>query len=340
MSYKNLQWRLVRKPVGMVQPNDVELVESNTRSLKVGEVLIKNLYISLDPGLLVYMSSTQEIVGGIVHEGEVIKAWTVGRVVESRSDKYPVGVYVRDHYGDAGMQQYSVLHESGVVQVDPDAVPLSAQLGVLGMPALTAYFGMSDIGHPRPGETVVISGASGAVGSVAGQIARIKGCRAVGLAGGPEKCKYVIEELGFDDCIDYKRGNIEDSLRRTCPEGIDIYFDNTGGGILDACLANMSMGGRIIFCGAVAEYGKDASKGLNNYISVLTRGLRWQGLAFHNYKGRYEPAVRELETWARDGLMKHREDIQVGIENFLPAFYRLFEGKNFGKLVLKVGDDG
>jgi len=340
MVYKNLQWKLVSKPIGMVQPSDVELVESNTRALLPGEVLIKNIFVSLDPGLLVYMSSTQEIAGGIVHVGDVVKAWAVGRVVESRSDKFPVGVYVRDHYGDAGIQQYSALHEADVVQVDPGAVPLSAQLGVLGMPALTAYFGMCEIGHPKPGETVVISGASGAVGSVAGQIARIKGCRVVGLAGGPEKCKYVIEELGFDDCIDYKNVNIEDSLLRSCSAGIDIYFDNTGGDILDACLANMSMGGRIIFCGAVAEYGKDTSKGLTNYISVLTRGLKWQGLAFHNYKGRYEPAIRELEGWARDGLMKHREDIQVGIENFLPAFYRLFEGKNFGKLVLKVGDDG
>ena len=339
MSHKNLQWKLVSKPVGMVQASDVELVSGTTRALQRGEVLIKNVYVSLDPGLLVYMSSKQEIVGGIVHEGEVVKAWAVGRVVESQSDKFPVGVYVRDHYGDAGIQQYSIIHESGIVGVDPDLVPLSAQLGLLGMPALTAYFGMFDIGHPKQGETVVISGASGAVGSIAGQIARLKGCKAVGLAGGPDKCKYVVEELGFDDCIDYKQGNLEESLLSACPEGIDIYFDNTGGDILNACLSNMAMGGRVIFCGAVAEYGKGESTGLTNYISVLTRGLRWQGLAYHKYKDLYEPAVRELEQWAADGLLKHREDVQVGIENFLPAFYRLFEGKNFGKLVLKVGED-
>ena len=335
----NRQWRLKRKPIALVAEDDLEWRVEPTPDLKPGEVLLQLIYISLDPGLQVYMSSTQEIAGGIVNVGDVVRAWAVGRVVESRSARFPVGSYARDHNGIAGVQDYAVLKEGDLMRVDPDVAPLGAQLGVLGMPALTAYFGLLDIGRPQSGETVVVSGASGAVGSVVGQIARIKGCRVIGIAGGAAKCRYVVDDLGFDACVDYKGGALEADLRAACPEGIDIYFDNTGGDILDTCLANMAMGGRIVFCGAVAEYGRAPGTGLRNYMSVLTRGLRWQGLAFHNYADRFEPAVREMESWLREGRMRHREDIGVGLENFIPTFHKLFRGENLGKLLLQVRQD-
>ncbi|MEY4529228.1 MAG: hypothetical protein RL768_2947, partial [Nitrospirota bacterium] len=323
---KNRQWRLKRKPTSLVTRDDLTWHVEETRALEPDEVMLQLLYISLDPGLQVYMSSVHEIPGGIVNVGDVVRAWAVGRVVESRSARFPVGSYARDHSGVAGLQDYAVLKAADLIMVDPLIAPLSAHLGVLGMPGLTAYFGLLDIGRPQAGETVVVSGASGAVGSMVGQIARIKGCRAIGIAGGSTKCRYVVEQLGFDECVDYKGGALASDLASICRESVDIYFDNTGGGILDACLGEMAQGGRIVFCGAVAEYASASCWGPANYLAVLTRGLRWEGLAYHRYADRFEPAVREMERWFREGRLRHREDVSVGLENFVPAFHRLFAG--------------
>ncbi|SCW53478.1 hypothetical protein SAMN02927924_01139 [Sphingobium faniae] len=337
---KNRQWILTSKPMKLVTTDELELRTGEISEPGPGEVLLQLLFISLDPGQQVYMTSTQQnLPGGIVNVGDVVRAWAVGRVVASRSERFPVGSYARDLNGIAGVQEYATLHESTIVKVDPDQAPLPVHLSSLGMPGLTAYFGMLDIGRPREQETVVVSGASGAVGSVAGQVARIKGCRTVGIAGGATKCRYVVEELGFDACVDYRAPDFINALRQACPEGIDVYFDNVGGSVLDACLGHMSMRGRIAFCGAVADYGGSQPYAIRNYMAVLLKGLRWEGVNFYRYADQAPAAIAEMAGWIGAGQLRHREDIHAGLENFVTTFHKLFEGGNFGKLILQVHKD-
>ncbi len=208
------------------------------------------------------------------------------------------------------------------------------------MPGFTAYFGLLDIGQPKEGETVLISGAAGAVGSVVGQIAKIKGCRAIGIAGGPEKCKYVVEELGFDACIDYKNENVKKSIRANCPNGVDIYFDNVGGEILDIALTQINRGARIAICGAISQYNnKTAITGPANYLSLLVNAARMEGFVVFHFAKRYAEAAQHLSTWMAQGKIKSREHIEKGMENFYPTFQKLFSGEKKGKLVLQIAED-
>ena len=224
--------------------------------------------------------------------------------------------------------------------VDPNLLPLPRYLGTLGMPGFTAYFGLLDVGLPKEGETVLISGAAGAVGSVVGQIAKIKGCRAVGIAGGPEKCKYVVDELGFDACIDYKNENIRQGLKEHCPNGIDVYFDNVGGEILDLALTRITRGARIVICGAISQYNnKEAVKGPANYLSLLVHGARMEGFVVFHFAHRYPEAAKQLGQWTAEGKIKSREHIEKGIENFYPTFCKLFTGQKEGKLVLQLQEE-
>jgi NADPH-dependent curcumin reductase len=268
--------------------------------------------------------------------GEVMRAGSVGEVVRSRHPKFPEGSFVS---GWGGVQQYSVSDGAGWHIVDPKLVPLPTYIGTLGMPGMTAYFGILEVGKIREGDVVLVSAAAGAVGSVVGQIAKLKGCYVVGIAGGPEKCRYLLEELGFDAAIDYKNENIKEALKRTCPKGIDVYFDNVGGEILDAALTRLRMHARIVICGAISQYNnKEAIKGPANYLSLLVNRARMEGMVVLDYSRQYGEAAREMAGWMAAGKLKSREDVYDGIENFYDTYQRLFTGEKLGKLVLKVNE--
>lgn len=326
--------------MGAAKASDFRLDEGTIGSPGEGEVLLKLAYLSIDPGQRVYMNDTVrlEVNSGVtLSKSEVLRGWAVGQVIESNSARFPVGSFARDLFGDAGVQEYSVLPASKIIGVDRSVAPLPAHLSVLGMPGLTAYFGMLDIGQPNAGETVVVSGACGGVGSVAGQIAKIRGCRVVGIAGGTAKCRYLVEDLGFDAAIDHKLGGLREALAAACPDGIDIYFDNIGGLILDECMAQMRSAGRIVFCGAMVAYNATAPLvGPSNYYHILLRQLRWQGYSVPHYAHRFDKALTEMQGWLSSGLLHHREDVDVGIEHFPASLAKVFNGDNFGKLVLKL----
>lgn len=333
----NHQFKLAARPVGLPKPSDWDSTSEPVRDPGVGEVLVKVLYLSLDPAMRGWMNEGKSYIPP-VKIGEVMRAGGAGRVIASNDPAFAVGDYV---VGVFGVQEYATLHGKDLNKVDPRLAPLPVYLGALGMPGMTAYFGLLDVGQPQPGETVVVSGAAGAVGMVVGQIAKIKGCRVVGLAGGAEKCAFLTGELGFDAAIDYKSEELHVALKRECPKGIDIYFDNVGGDTLDACLAKLAMHGRIIICGAISQYNNTtAIKGPSNYLSLLVNRGRMQGMVVFDYADRYAVAVKELATWMKEGKLKSREDIVPGIETFPDTLLKLFRGENFGKLVLKVADDG
>jgi NADPH-dependent curcumin reductase len=267
--------------------------------------------------------------------GEVMRALALGKVVSSRNSKFVPGDYV---YGLFGVQEYAISNGAGLTKVDPAAAPLPVYLSVLGMPGMTAYFGILDVAKIKSGDTVVISGAAGAVGAVAGQIAKIKGCRVIGIAGGPEKCKYV-KSLGFDAVIDYKSEEIYKALAAHCPKGLDVYFDNVGGEILNAALANISLGARIAICGAISQYNSTTPiKGPSNYLMLLVKRATMQGFVVFDFASRYAEAGYEMAGWLASGKLKSREDIVEGLEKFPEALLMLYSGENFGKLILMVAN--
>jgi NADPH-dependent curcumin reductase CurA len=266
--------------------------------------------------------------------GEVMRAGAVGRVVASNAPDIAVGDHV---VGILGVQEYAVAKARQLTKVDPSRAPLPVYLGTLGMPGMTAYFGLLEVGRPNPGDTVVVSGAAGAVGQVVGQIAKIKGCRAVGIAGGPEKCEY-LRSLGFDAAIDYKHEDVKSALRQHCPKGVDVYFDNVGGDILDAVLTQLAMHARIVICGAISQYNEAKMKGPGNYMSLLVNRASMTGMVVFDYASRYGEAAREMAGWMATGQLKSREDVVEGLETFPDTLQMLFKGENTGKLVLKVAD--
>lgn len=336
MATTNHQFRLAARPVGMPKRGDWSYVEEPVRDPGEGEVQVKVLYISLDPAMRGWVSDRRSYVPP-VGIGEVMRALAVGRVVATKSPKLAVGDYVS---GGLGVQEYAVADGKGVFKVDPRIAPLPTHLSVLGMPGMTAYFGLLDTGQPKEGETVVVSAAAGAVGAVVGQIAKIKGCRVVGIAGGPEKCRYIVDELGFDAAIDYKAEEIYGALQKSCPKGIDVYFDNVGGEILDAVLARINRGARIVICGAISQYNNTGPvKGPSNYLSLLVNRATMKGMLVTDYMQRYPEAVREMAGWMAQGKLKSREDIVEGLENFPEALLKLFTGENFGKLEIKVAEN-
>jgi NADPH-dependent curcumin reductase CurA len=260
----------------------------------------------------------------------------VGRVISSKHTGFAGGDHV---YGNFGVQEYAVSKDGGVTKVDPSLAPLPIFLGALGLPGMTAYFGLLDIGKPQPGQTVVVSGAAGAVGMVVGQIARIHGCRVVGIAGGAEKCRYLVAELGFDAAIDYKAEDVRKALRQQCPKGIDVFFDNVGGDILDAALTNLARHARIVICGAISQYNNTTPvRGPSNYLSLLVHRASMTGMVVFDYAGRYPEAASAIAGWLAAGKLKSREDIVIGFATFPETLLKLFAGENFGKLVLQVAD--
>jgi NADPH-dependent curcumin reductase CurA len=269
--------------------------------------------------------------------GDVMRALGAGRVIASKHAGIAVGDYVT---GLLGVQEYALAHGDGVRKVETGLSPLPVYLGTLGMPGMTAYFGLLDIGRPVEGETVLVSGAAGAVGGPVGQIARLRGCRVVGIAGGPEKCSYVVEGLGFDAAIDYKAQDLDAALREHCPQGIDVYFDNVGGEILDAALAHLARNARVVICGAISQYNAtEAIKGPSNYLSLLVNHASMTGFVVSDYGARLAEGAREMAGWLAAGKISSREDVAEGLENFPETLLRLFKGENTGKLVLKLADD-
>ena len=335
MNFINHQFRLAARPVGLPKRSDWNYTEEPVREPGEGELLVKVLYISLDPAMRGWMNEGRSYIAP-VGIGEVMRAMAAGRVIASRHPSFAVGDHVT---GVFGAQEYALSNGSNVTRVDPKLAPLPVYIGMLGGAGLTAYFGLLEVGQAKSGETVVVSGAAGAVGIAVGQIAKIKGCRAVGIAGGAEKCQYITRELGFDAAIDYKNEDVTQALRQHCPKGIDVYFDNVGGDILDAALANLARYGRVVICGAISQYNSTTGiKGPSNYLSLLVNHGRMEGFVVFEYASRYAEAAREMAGWMMAGKLKSREDIVEGFETFPETLLRLFRGENTGKLVLKVAD--
>ncbi len=269
--------------------------------------------------------------------GEAMRALALGQVAASKNPLFAVGKYVS---GTFGVQEYFISEGKSLIELDPRVAPLPTFLNVLGMTGMTAYFGLLETGQPQTGDTIVVSAAAGAVGSVVGQLAKIKGCRAVGIAGGPDKCCYLVNDLGFDAAIDYKSEDVTEALRKSCPQGMNVYFDNVGGDILEAALANLARGARIVICGAISQYNNTGPvQGPRNYLSLLVSRATMKGMLVFDYADRYAQAREEMAGWIAAGKLKSREDIVEGLETFPDTFLKLFRGDNFGKLILKVATD-
>jgi NADPH-dependent curcumin reductase CurA len=331
----NHQIRLAARPVGLPKRGDWQFTENPMPVLRDGEVLVRVLCISLDPAMRGWMNEGKSYIAPVA-VGDVMRAGAVGQVVESKHPKFAAGEYV---VGGLGVQEFAALDGAQLTKVDPRLAPLPKFLNTLGMPGMTAYFGLLDVGEPKEGDTVVVSAASGAVGATVGQIAKIKGCRAVGLAGGAAKCRYVRDDLGFDVAIDYKAEDVRKSLRTHCPNGVNVYFDNVGGDILDIVLAQLARHARVVICGAISQYNNTtAIKGPSNYLSLFVNRARMEGMVVFDYASRYPQAIGDIGGWITAGKLKSREDIVEGLENFPETLLKLFNGENFGKLVLKVAD--
>lgn len=336
MEHLNHQFQLIARPNGIATRDDFDYVAAPLRDPAEGEVLIKVLYVSLDPAMRGWMSDNKNSYMPPIGLGEVVRALAVGRVIASKNPAFAVGDHVN---GMLGVQEYAISDGQGLFKVDPRLAPLPVFLGTLGMPGMTAYFGLLDVGQPKGGETVVVSGAAGAVGAVVGQIAKIKGARVVGIAGGAEKCRYLVEELGFDAAIDYKREDVAAALKQHAPNGVDVYFDNVGGDILDAVLTRLARNARIVICGAISQYNNTAPvKGPANYLALIVARARMQGIMVGDYYHRAAEALSTMGGWLASGKLKTREDIVDGLDTFPETFQKLFTGENNGKLVLKVAE--
>jgi NADPH-dependent curcumin reductase CurA len=324
---------LARRPSGFPSPDDFGRRTAPVPALRDGEVRVRNAYLSVDP----YMRG---LIDGVYHYvrqvdlGDTMFAGAVGTVEETRDPELPVGAVVE---GYLGWQTVSVLPGSELRRVDPGLAPISTALGVLGMPGMTAYFGMSEIGRPRAGETVVVSAAAGAVGSAAGQIARIAGCRVVGIAGSPEKCRHLVEDLGFHAAIDYRAtADVDAALREACPDRVDVYFDNVGGAIHDAVTMWMAEGCRIVICGQISTYNGEADVGPRNLKQFEMRRARMEGLRVLDYRSRFPEGIAQMVRWLRDGRLTYRESVAHGIRSTPQAFVDMLRGRNIGKQVVAL----
>lgn len=332
MGQENIKLLMARRPSGWVQETDFQIVEEAVPQIRAGQFLVRNRYLSLDPYMRNRMNDAKSYAKPVA-PGEVMVGETVGEVVASRHPGFPEGTAVS---GMFGWQLYAVDDGTQSSRVEDLGVPLSAHLGVLGMPGMTAYVGLLDVAQPKAGETVVVSAAAGAVGSVAGQLAKIHGCRAVGLAGGPEKCRYAVEELGFDACVDYKAGGVARALQEAAPGGIDVCFENVGGEVFDAVLGLLNPFARIALCGMVSQYNASEPYGMKNLRSLLVNRVRLQGFIIFDHKDRWPAARLDLARWVREGRMRYRETIAHGIRSAPAAFIGMLRGENIGKQLVKL----
>jgi NADPH-dependent curcumin reductase len=329
---ENKRVLLASRPAGWVTEDNFRIETAPVPKPKDGEILVKNLWLSLDPYMRGRMNDTKSYAAKQEID-EVMVGGAVGEVVESRNPKFAVGDKV---VGMLGWQQYGCSGGAGLNKIDASRVPMSAFLGVLGMPGVTAWIGLLDICQPKAGETVLVSAASGAVGSVVGQIATLKGCRAVGIAGGKAKCDYVVKELGFDACVDYKAGKLNDDLKAAVPNGIDCYLENVGGEILDAVLRRMNPFSRIAVCGLISQYNATEPYGVKTFQSILTNRIKVQGFIVSDRMELWAKALPELIGWVASGKIKYRETVAHGLENAPRAFIGLLKGENFGKQLVKL----
>jgi NADPH-dependent curcumin reductase CurA len=333
MSQTNHQIRLAARPSGLPKPSDWELTTEPVAAPGAGEFVVEVSHLSVDPAMRGWMNAGASYIEP-VEVGAVMRAGAVGRVTASEHPGFAAGDHV---YGAFGVQEFASSDGSGVIKLDPSLAPLPTYLSALGLSGLTAYFGLLDVGRLSEGETVVVSGAAGAVGSVAGQIAKLKGCRAIGIAGGEEKCRWIVDELGFDAAIDHKASDVRGALREHAPARVDVFFDNVGGEILDVVLTRLAHGARIVICGAVSQYNAKQVRGPANYLALIAARGSMTGMVIFDYADRYAQAAAELAGWLREGRLISREHIvQGGVRAFPEALLKLFAGENIGKLVLAV----
>jgi NADPH-dependent curcumin reductase len=337
MSTTNHQVRLGARPTGLPEASHWSHTEEPVPVPGEGEFVVEISHISVDPAMRGWMNAGASYIDP-VEVGDVMRAGAVGRVSASQHAGFAIGDHVN---GAFGVQEHALSDGAGVIKIDPSLAPLPTYLGALGMTGMTAYFGLLDVGRLQQGDTVVVSGAAGAVGSVAGQIAKIKDCRVIGIAGGEEKCRWLVEELGFDAAIDYKNEDVRHSLREAAPDGVDVYFDNVGGDILDAVLTRLARGARIVICGAVSQYNAtEAVRGPANYLSLLVFRASMIGMVVFDYAPNFGQAAGEIAGWMAEGRLISREDIvDGGVSAFPDALLKLFAGENIGKLVLRINEE-
>ncbi len=334
---KNRKWTLAKRPVGMVGEHNFSFDEEDVRDIEDGEFLIKNLYLSFDPAQRGWMEDRKSYVPP-VGIGEVMRAGSVGQVIESNNPDYKVGDKVQ---GTFGWQEYAISNGQGILNatVIPEGQSLTAPLSVFGITGLTAYFGLLDVGQAKEGETVLVSGAAGSTGSIAAQIAKLKGCRVIGVAGGTEKCRWLTEEAKIDAAIDYKEANLAEVIPELCPEGVDVIFDNVGGEFLNTALMSVNQSARIAVCGAISGYNNETpAPGPSNYTALIIQRARMEGFIVLDYMDKFPEAIADLMQWVQEGKIIYQEDIQEGIENAPDTLLRLYTGKNKGKQLLKVAD--
>lgn len=334
----NRQWRLRRRPEGAISDDDLELVSDVIPELQEGQFLARTIYLSLDPTNRIWMSDRVQYMPP-VEIGDVMRGGTIGVIEESRHPDFAVGDVVNGFWG---WQEYAVADDRSVRIKIPrdDDIPLTAYMGLLGSIGCTVYFGLLDIGQPKEGETVVVSAAAGAVGSLVGQIAKIKGCRVVGIAGSDDKCRWITEDLGFDGAINYRTENVAESLGKHCPDGIDIDFENVGGDIMGDVLSHMNLNGRVALCGLISTYDKEEpTPGPHHFSRILMKRLMVKGFIVTDYLPRFPEALKDLRQWLGEGRLKYRVDVIDGLENALSGVRRLFDGSNQGKLMVKVSEE-
>ncbi|MBT3535151.1 MAG: NADP-dependent oxidoreductase [Rhodospirillaceae bacterium] len=326
--------RLAARPVGLPKSSDWSLTQEPVRKPGAGEVVVKTHYISVDPAMRGWMNDMDSYLPKLAL-GDVMRALTVGEVIESHNDDLAVGDYVA---GVGGVQDYAVVQGQELMKIDLGLAPLQAYLNTLGIAGLTAYCGLVKLGEPKAGQTVLVSGAAGSVGAHVGQIAKIKGCRVIGIAGGKRKCDFIVDELGFDGAIDYKSGNLFESIPQLCPDGVDIFFDNVGGDILNAALVNINHSARVVLCGGIANYNATSpNPGPAAYGMLIIRSARMEGYIYLDYQDEWPAMIKEMAAWMADGKLECPDDIvQGGVSVFPDTLLRLFSGDNFGKLMIKV----
>jgi NADPH-dependent curcumin reductase CurA len=330
----NDAWVLASRPEGMVSPANFARAQDTVPELAAGQLLVRNLYLSLDPAMRGWISGARSYMPPVAI-GEVMRGGCAGEVIASRHPDFEPGELIQ---GMFGWQRYAVSDGSGVTRIPAGIAPTQA-LGVLGFTGLTAYFGLAEIGKPKAGETVVISGAAGATGSVAGQLARLRGARVIGIAGGQAKCSWLVDELGFEAAIDYREEDLRARLKELCPDGIDVYWDNVGGEILEAALARLALRARVIFCGAISAYNdSEPPRGPRNFMQLLVSRARLEGFLVFDYLDRVDEAMAELVPLVRSGELRYREDIRAGLENAPAALCDLFTGANGGKLMVRIAE--
>jgi len=328
----NTQVLLASRPTGWVEESNFNIVETPIPKPGPGELLVKNHWLSLDPYMRGRMSDAKSYATP-VQIGAVMVGGTVGEVAESNNPRFKPGDFV---VGSLGWQSYAVSGGEGLMKVDPKLVPLSAYLGVAGMPGATAWVGLLEHCQPKAGETVLVSAASGAVGSVVGQLAKLHSCRAVGIAGGKSKCDYVVKELGFDACVDYKAGDLNESLKAAAPDGVDCYFENVGGEIMDAAFRRLNPYSRVALCGLISDYNSPEPYGMKMIRSVLVNRVKVQGFIVSDRQDLYLRAVTQLAKWVAQGKIKYHETVAEGLRNAPKAFIGLLKGANLGKQLVKL----